>query len=99
MLYHWLTNDKDVHRHPHFLKACDLIFYSGLFQTFMLSSLWLLNCYWAILIMRIAWDLIFKGSWANELHGESVEANDVNLIKKKIMEEQQKSVNGKTKAK
>lgn len=48
----------------------------------MLGVLWLLNCYWSILILRIAYNALFKGSWANDMHGESLEANDVNYIKK-----------------
>lgn len=48
----------------------------------MLAVLWVLNCYWSILILRIAYNKIFRGSWANDLHGDSLEANDVNLIKK-----------------
>lgn len=47
----------------------------------MLSVLWLLNCYWTILILRIAYNGLFKGSWSNELHGDSIEGNDVNYIK------------------
>jgi len=63
----------------------------------MIGILWFLNCYWAILIIRIAYNLVFKGSWANDFHGESIEANDVNLIKKKLIENQPEFVGEKAK--
>lgn len=45
--------------------------------------LWLLNCYWTVIALRIIFNKIVFGAWANDIHGETIKQKMAKEAKEK----------------
>lgn len=43
----------------------------------MLIVLWIMNCYWSMLIARVMFNKMVKGAWSNDVWGETLRANKI----------------------
>jgi len=85
----WLREDPIIHKnHSDFVQVWEASKAGIWFQAIMVGALYLLNCYWSLLIFRIIWNKAVKGVWANELHGDSVHVNKKNADNKEKIKNQ-----------
>ena len=43
----------------------------------MLIVLWIMNCYWSLLFLRVAYNKLMRGAVTNDVWGETDKANKI----------------------
>ena len=81
--FHWMIGNTGIYKHPQFnYFGNEIYFVTSKLQFTMLVVLWIMNCYWSMLIGRVVFNKMVKGAWTNDVWGETNKANKISQQKK-----------------